>query len=317
MEQNNTPLISVIVPVYNTEKYLDQCIQSVLAQTYTNWELLLIDDGSTDASGAICDKYAEQDSRIRVFHKSNGGVSSARNLGLDNAKGEWITFVDSDDYVDPDWLTAFDVSTRQTPCILYIQWAKCKHEKFNYLLHQQLNGNIPKNDYLLSDGYGFLWNKVFNSNIIHANNIRFDIKLSCYEDELFVLEYCHFIHEICIIPFAGYTYNVPNDFQHKYKEKLDIFTLIYHYEKTKCAYPLSPICTIDPLICKSLTCICKTSKADTIAIIEKIRTSIGSDIQFVKGLRKIPLKILAYTNIPYLWRIMFRIYSTLMRYQLI
>ena len=91
------PIISIIVPVYNTEKYLDQCIQSVLAQTYTNWELLLIDDGSTDSSGAICDKYAAEDNRIRVFHKENGGVSSARNLGLDNAQGEWISFVDADD----------------------------------------------------------------------------------------------------------------------------------------------------------------------------------------------------------------------------
>lgn len=97
-------LISIIIPVYNTEKYLDRCIQSVLAQTYTNWELLLIDDGSTDSSGIICDKYAAHDNRIRVFHKPNGGVSSARNLGLDNAKGEWISFVDADDWIENSML---------------------------------------------------------------------------------------------------------------------------------------------------------------------------------------------------------------------
>lgn len=95
-------MISVIVPVYNTEKYLDRCIQSILAQTYTDFELLLVDDGSTDSSGAICDKYAEQDSRIRVFHKANGGASSARNMGLDNAIGEWVCFVDSDDSLTCD-----------------------------------------------------------------------------------------------------------------------------------------------------------------------------------------------------------------------
>lgn len=95
-------MISVIVPVYNTEKYLDQCIQSILTQTYADFELLLVDDGSTDSSGAICDKYAEQDFRVRVFHKANGGVSSARNMGLDNARGEWIGWVDSDDYIDAD-----------------------------------------------------------------------------------------------------------------------------------------------------------------------------------------------------------------------
>ena len=92
-------MISIIVPVYNTEKYLHRCIDSVLAQTYQDFELLLIDDGSKDSSGAICDEYAAQDTRVRVFHKENGGVSSARNVGLDLAQGEWVTFVDSDDYI--------------------------------------------------------------------------------------------------------------------------------------------------------------------------------------------------------------------------
>lgn len=97
MEKN--PTISIIVPVYNVEKYLEECVESVLSQTFTDYELLLIDDGSTDSSGIICDGYATQDSRIRVFHKSNGGVSSARNLGLDNALGEWVCFIDSDDEI--------------------------------------------------------------------------------------------------------------------------------------------------------------------------------------------------------------------------
>lgn len=99
-EEISMPTISVIVPVYNTEKYLRRCIDSVLAQTYKDFELLLIDDGSKDSSGAICDEYAENDARVRVFHKENGGVSSARNMGLDHARGEWITFVDSDDWID-------------------------------------------------------------------------------------------------------------------------------------------------------------------------------------------------------------------------
>ena len=88
-------MISVIVPVYNTERYLERCIQSILAQIYTDFELLLIDDGSTDSSGVICDRYAELDSRVRVFHKKNGGASSARNIGLDNANGEWVCGVNS------------------------------------------------------------------------------------------------------------------------------------------------------------------------------------------------------------------------------
>ena len=90
-------MVSCIIPVYNTEKYLPRCIESVLAQTFVDWEMLLIDDGSTDASGSICDEYAAKDERIRGFHKENGGISSARNVGLNYAQGEWIFFVDSDD----------------------------------------------------------------------------------------------------------------------------------------------------------------------------------------------------------------------------
>ena len=94
------PKLSIIVPVYNSEKYLCRCVDSILAQTFTDFELLLIDDGSEDESGNICDEYVVKDSRVRAFHKNNGGVSSARNLGLNKAKGEWIAFIDSDDYVD-------------------------------------------------------------------------------------------------------------------------------------------------------------------------------------------------------------------------
>lgn len=94
-----TPLISVIVPVYNIEKYLERCVNSIREQTYDNIEILLVDDGSTDGSGKLCDKFAEEDDRIRVFHKENGGSSSARNLGIAEAKGEYLGFVDSDDYV--------------------------------------------------------------------------------------------------------------------------------------------------------------------------------------------------------------------------
>lgn len=92
-------LISVIVPVYKVEKYINQCIDSIINQTYTNLEIILVDDGSPDNCGIICDKYAKKDRRIKVIHKENAGVSSARNVGLDNSNGEFITFVDADDYV--------------------------------------------------------------------------------------------------------------------------------------------------------------------------------------------------------------------------
>ncbi|MBR2282466.1 MAG: glycosyltransferase [Spirochaetales bacterium] len=105
----DNPLISIIVPVYNSEKYLSRCLDSIKAQTLSDFECLVIDDGSTDSSGSICDSYASEDSRFKVFHKENGGVSKARNLGLDHACGDYVGFVDSDDWIDD---TMFDILFR-------------------------------------------------------------------------------------------------------------------------------------------------------------------------------------------------------------
>lgn len=102
--ENNNPLISIIVPIYNVEKYLPKCIDSIIHQTYKNLEILLIDDGSPDRCGKMCDQYAVKDSRIKVIHKINGGLSDARNVAIDIAKGEYITFIDSDDYVTLDYI---------------------------------------------------------------------------------------------------------------------------------------------------------------------------------------------------------------------
>ena len=109
-ETLNHPKISVIVPVYKAEAYLRCCVDSLLAQTFRDFEILLIDDGSPDKSGEICDEYARQDGRIKALHKKNGGVSSARNVGIEHAQGEWITFVDADDYVKSAYLTDFGLA---------------------------------------------------------------------------------------------------------------------------------------------------------------------------------------------------------------
>lgn len=98
------PKISVIIPVYNAEKYLRKCIESVLNQTFGDFELLLVDDGSPDHSGEICDEYAQKDSRVHVFHKPNGGTANARNYGLDHSQGDYVAFIDNDDYVEPTYL---------------------------------------------------------------------------------------------------------------------------------------------------------------------------------------------------------------------
>ena len=115
--------ISIIVPVYNAENTLRQCVDSILNQEYKNLEVILVDDGSKDGSPAICDEYAVKDKRVKVFHKENGGVSSARNLGLDHAQGEWIAFIDSDDYVSPNYLEAVHNRNEDLIIVPYI-WIK-------------------------------------------------------------------------------------------------------------------------------------------------------------------------------------------------
>ena len=97
-------LISVIIPVYNVEKYINRCVDSVIHQSYTNLEIILVDDGSPDNCPTICDNYSKQDSRIKVIHKKNGGLSDARNVGIEHSKGKYITFIDSDDYISNDYV---------------------------------------------------------------------------------------------------------------------------------------------------------------------------------------------------------------------
>ena len=121
---NSTVYISVIVPVYKVEKYIHRCIDSILAQTFTDFELILVDDGSPDNCGKICDEYAEKDNRIHVIHKENGGLSDARNAGIDwafeNSNSEWITFIDSDDWIHPKYLEALYNAVQQTGCSISV-----------------------------------------------------------------------------------------------------------------------------------------------------------------------------------------------------
>lgn len=228
-------MISIIVPVYNTEKYLDQCIQSVLAQTYTNWELLLIDDGSTDSSGAICDKYAAEDKRIRVFHKENGGVSSARNLGLDNAKGEWISFVDADDWIEPQSLhTLFE--NRDSDLII----ASMHFEHSGYignfprlgkLESQELNDLLAKN----MDHFSICspCSKYFKNRIIQEQHLRFNQRLCFGEDSVFVKTYLLNVKNITCVKDVCYHYqDIGNNIYHKYSTSF-VPILLYYKEMLK------------------------------------------------------------------------------------
>lgn len=205
------PRISVIVPVYNTEKYLRRCVDSILAQTFRDFELLLVDDGSTDSSPAICDEYAKKDSRVRVFHKENGGVSSARNLGLDNARGEWIAFADSDDHVNVEYLTILMRG-------LELDWVASSYrilgDKGGWLTQMEDGIYIGKDLYkcyqkYLSTNFRTPWGKRYKRELIH--NIRFPLSMNVGEDLAFNLEYACNVNSIGLSSQATYLYNRKNE----------------------------------------------------------------------------------------------------------
>ncbi|MBE6318012.1 MAG: glycosyltransferase [Bacteroidales bacterium] len=199
------PSVSIIVPVYNTEKYLSRCIDSILAQTFSDFELILVDDGSTDNSGKICDEYAKKDSRIIVIHKENGGASSARNKGLEIAQGEWITFVDSDDFITNNFIgNLYDQEFDMTICGMTI------NSKEIIIDNQIINyNNIPEiiiylyNLNLINGPYS----KIFKYSIIKQNNLKFDESLRSGEDTHFVFKYLKYTTKLKLISECGYIYN--------------------------------------------------------------------------------------------------------------
>lgn len=144
-EQQKTPLISIIVPVYQVKDYVGECVASLLAQTYTNLEILLVDDGSTDGSGEICDRYAERESRVRVIHQENQGPSVARNAGLDTAKGEYVAFVDSDDVVLPDFIEAlYRLVKKYQADIAACDYVRCHTDELERLRNAAEKGDFSE-----------------------------------------------------------------------------------------------------------------------------------------------------------------------------
>ncbi len=205
-------MISIIVPVYNTEKYLDRCIQSILSQTYTDFELLLINDGSTDTSGVICNRYAKQDSRIRVFHKENGGVARARNCGIDHAKGDYIILLDSDDWLVSDACEILYKNIHQTEsdCVIYgfnqshgHIWAPPYDKVYNRIEDLKTDFDFWLNTELLSSSV----NKIYKKKLLKTH---FPDGVSFGEDLIFSLNYLSGCQKISFISNPLYQHEVYN-----------------------------------------------------------------------------------------------------------
>ncbi|MGN0602914.1 MAG: glycosyltransferase family 2 protein, partial [Oscillospiraceae bacterium] len=204
-------LVSVIIPVYNVEEYLPQCIESVINQTYKNLEIILVDDGSPDNCGKICDDYAQKDKRIKAIHKKNEGVSKARQTGMDLCLGDWIYFLDSDDWIESDLFEkAINklYETKSDAVIFDYEYVWTKKTTRQYYIKSS-----DKKVYERSDDYevlaiymskGFIWNTVFSASKIKP--VKFKENLNYGEDLVFRFETYKYINSFCYLPERMYHY---------------------------------------------------------------------------------------------------------------
>lgn len=216
------PLVSIIVPVYNAAAYLERCIESILRQTWRDFELILVDDGSTDESGQICDRYDSKDSRVRAFHKGNGGVSSARNYGLLMIRGGYLTFVDSDDWIDSGHLQNFmdkadghDWVMQGIACVeghgktVKALKTSCLLETHDREESDRMLAKVP--------AFGWVSNKLFKTIVIKERKLKFITTSSINEDRVFNLEYSQYVRSFAMLPTATYRYmDNPGALTHSY-----------------------------------------------------------------------------------------------------
>ena len=225
------PSVSIIVPVHNAESYLFRCIESVLSQSYTDFELLLIDDGSTDNSKTVCDDYAAKDSRIRVYHKVNGGVSSARNKGLGEAKGEYIIFIDADDYVNTAYIENL-MSSDSDLVITGAQRFNARNDSIAPLSTSSFSIEEFPSHWNTKTGINIIYclpfAKRFRSGIIQTNGIRFDENLFYSEDMLFIMRYLIHSNSCFELPSLDYMYRIENISRNR-KFKMSANDLAIHF----------------------------------------------------------------------------------------
>ena len=192
------PVVSIIMPVYNTRQFLPHSIGSVLNQSFSDFELILVDDGSTDGSSEMCDFYSQKDSRLLVFHKENGGVSSARNLGLNHCNGEWIYFVDSDDEVLPGGLQTLVDCISDDVDIVMGGFMEVDENGNSMSVAERVELSLSKKRSIISlyEGYGsyypycgYLWMRLLRRRVIQEHHLLFDTSIAIKEDTLFLTEF--------------------------------------------------------------------------------------------------------------------------------
>lgn len=245
------PQISIIVGLYNVASFLEnKKLSCILNQSYSNWELLLVDDGSTDETSILCDQFAEQDSRIKVFHKENGGLGSARNVGIEQATGEYLWFYDVDDEVELNLLEycVAEMDKRQVDLMIFGFWAITLSLNLTEEVHfteKEIRGQEQLRDCYLDDllfvryGNGFAWNKVYRRSFIEQNHLRYENQ-RIQQDEVFNLKVYQEVNSIYLSPklfYHYFIYNIGNTRSRFIPNRFDIYLSIFdHFIELKDAW---------------------------------------------------------------------------------
>lgn len=282
-------LISIIIPVYKVEKLLPRCIESVISQTYTNLEIILVDDGSPDNSGVICDEYSAKDTRIKVVHKGNGGLPSARNAGLDIATGDYIGFIDSDDYIENNMyenlirqVKKYDSDIACCGIKRIFDDGRRIEKTSRYAKDVCFDREQAFVEFQLYDGIGpAAWNKIFRSNIV--KNIRFQ-PYKRLEDFWYVGKCISNSNTVSYSPVYGYNYMIRknsithSDFSDKDYDIIKVTNEIYKLFKEQ--YPDNPMCEITKILW-NIVCINEMIMSGIYnkIVIDKCKSSIAYNIE--------------------------------------
>ena len=315
--------VSIIVPIYKAEQFINKCIDSILSQTYNDFELILVDDGSPDNSGTICDEYVRKDTRIKVFHKSNGGVSSARNFGIEKACGDWITFVDSDDWIDDDTLlNSVNAISQGVDMVIFGikvfigQPPKLVNQNLQYIGHvSDFRKQMEE-----ADRKGWLQgpvNKLFLRSILIKNNLRFDETMSYGEDTKFSFSYINYCKNIKILPYLSYSYCFVNNqsltnqkLSWKYRKNLaellrELRTKMYVQFSMNSTYNTFIQFTYATWMTNTLTYLVKSNESDKYSIYKSIIKDLRHDL-FMKSYKpglKSSVQYSIYMRFPLVWYI--------------
>ena len=295
------PIVSIVVPVYNACKYLDRCLTSIQEQSFTAWECIVVDDGSNDGSDIICDKYSVDDSRFRVYHKKNGGVSSARNLGITHAVGQWILFADADDALFEDSLeTLYSQTSDDIDCIIggYITIDENGNELSNTgdTIKETVGWErLPLHFYypFHERFYGYLWNRLMRLDVLKKHNILFREDIFIKEDGLFGVQFVCASKKNGVYytkPVYKYTINadgamksIEKEYNPKYLTDLDACISIYDtIKKSGCKdkktlfYARMYVCTMYDNITKYL----QIHKIDDALLLKRLRKKAIDSVSY-------------------------------------